>query len=536
MNDPIEVTRQLFDREVKELLRYPFFPLPTRVKILMVTDGSGSFDSSASFGLGRAIEILQADPWWWVKFEITTAHRNAGPAGSPAATAQHQSFRFDAPPAGLSLSDFQEIWLFGVLPDGSAPILAGAELAALSAFMDADGGVFATGDHDSLGASLSSEVPRVRKMRRWKPGGPAGTPPLPTGVDRHDTTREGPTPGFQFDDQSDNVPQVISPRMYFGWSPFPWRPARHPHPVLCGRHGIINVLPDHMHEGEIVVPASIAGDPEFPGGIGPEVIATATVIPHTNTDGFGPVNGKTFGVLGAYDGHRAKVGRIVVDATWHHWFNINLMGFTSGEPAFEQIKNYFWNVALWLAPPPHQHSMFDKAVHGLPYVGPLRELSPALPVEILGAAGLDAIGRRASQCTIRDWILWRLPPRLRELIEFPKDPNPPDPPYRGPYMALEFALGGVLREALKLGSASTRRPRAPRTSPWPARSTAACSWACASSCRWSRPRTPRWRRSPSSSTSTPPGSTWTEPSGAAKGRRPGSGTAPARASASPVPR
>jgi hypothetical protein len=35
--------------------------------------------------------------------------------------------------------------------------------------MDAGGGVFVTGDHEDLGAALSSKIPRVSKMRRWEP-------------------------------------------------------------------------------------------------------------------------------------------------------------------------------------------------------------------------------------------------------------------------------------------------------------------------------------------------------------------------------
>jgi hypothetical protein len=442
----------VLELEAKELRQYPFFPRPARVKILMVTDGGGSFDRVAAFGLGTAIDALMADPWWWVRFDITTAHRGTGAPGSAASTAQHQSFRFDDPPAGVSLGDFHEVWLFGVLPDGAVPALGPGERAALAAFMEEGGGVFATGDHESLGACLCSEVPRVRKMRRWKAGGPAGAPPPQFGPDRHDTTREGSTPGYQFDDQSDEVPQKIRPRMYAAWSPFPWRQSLIPHPVLCGRNGVIDVLPDHMHEGEVIEPASVAGDREFPGGIAPEIIASATVIPHTSADGHGPVNGKSFGVLGAYNGHLAGIGRIVVDATWHHWFNINLIGFAPGSPAIEKIENYFWNVALWLAPPSRQQAMFDRAVYGLPHIGPFRELSPDLPIAALGAIALDVLGRRTSQCAVHQWVQERLPLELRPWFRFPTAADPSEPPARGLYHGSEFLIGGIAREMMKLGS------------------------------------------------------------------------------------
>ena len=90
----------------------------------------------------------------------------------------------------------------------------------------------------------------------------------------------------------------------------------------------------------------------------------------------GPASAKKFGVVGAHNGHAAGVGRVVVDSTWHHWFDVNLTGrplapgdpidpvvpadpkahgFEAtpiGEAAYAREQNYFRNVAIWLAPPP----------------------------------------------------------------------------------------------------------------------------------------------------------------------------------------
>ena len=170
-----------------------------------------------------------------------------------------------------------------------------------------------------------------------------------------------------------------------------------------------------------------------------EVIATARVIPHTNTDGFGFTSGPVaeeglpageFGVLGAYDGHPQSVGRIVVDATWHHWFNVNLRGFDTASAHFAQIRNYYWNVALWLAGKDKQQAMFNTAVHGLVRLQPWNELSPATDVGWLGFSGLDAIGRRASQCVAVEWLLDRLPWKLRERFRWPPVPGPRADPAR----------------------------------------------------------------------------------------------------------
>ena len=71
-----------------------------------------------------------------------------------------------------------------------------------------------------------------------------------------------------------------------------------------------------------------------PEALAPEIVATGQVIAGTvtpaidtaHTGASDPANGKTFGVIGAWDGHRVGKGRVVVDSTWHHFFNINLTG------------------------------------------------------------------------------------------------------------------------------------------------------------------------------------------------------------------
>lgn len=450
---------QFFDRLDSVYLFRP------KVKILIVTDGSGAFDDSSSFGLGTVINEMKNDPWWWVKFEITTAHRRNN---FSASSADHQNFRFDSPP--VALSNFDQIWLFGVEGRGSsgqaatpANNISAAEVTEIRKFMDNGGGIFATGDHFALGECLCADIPRVRKMRRWEPGGPVGTPPNPTGSGRYDTCRIGSTPGYQFDDQEDNTPQPIYPTHYYDpWSYSPFQQKWRPHPVLCGRAGIVDVLPDHMHENRIPMPnqgAVNSAPDEWPGGLAHDVIAKARVIPHTNTDGFGYASGPAaeeglaegeFGVLGAYDGHKQDVGRIVTDATWHHWFNINLRGFDTSSAHYDEIRNYFWNVGLWLSPKTKQSQLFHAAVYGLVWLGPILELGPKVDLVYLGFTGIDAIGRRVSRCVATEWILGQFPLELqRELEPIPKIPNPPDPP---PFLTLnyvrEYVLGGIIQQVM----------------------------------------------------------------------------------------
>lgn len=206
------------------------------------------------------------------------------------------------------------------------------ELRAISQFMDNGGGVFATGDHEDLGNRLAAQVLRVRSMRRWyyPSPGPNGEPvaPAQVGVNSHDTIVNfgmGET-------QTNPDPQEIFPVLYSRTLPTGGlirRAYRYPHPVLCGPDGVIKYLPDHMHEGNCEVPSNagnswtFAGQPfvEYPSKNGhqqrPEVIARADNNHSTSR----------FGVLAAYEVHRVDVDRVVVDATWHHWFNFNTLPY-----------------------------------------------------------------------------------------------------------------------------------------------------------------------------------------------------------------
>jgi hypothetical protein len=468
---------------------WPILLRPCRVRILMVTDAGGSFGTGA-FGLKALVDALAVPPGPWVRFEVTTANRRADP------TADMQNFSFDTP----QLSDFDEIWLFGVERTFS-PGLSDQELRALSQFMDDGGGVFATGDHEDLGVAMCGALPRVRSMRKWHwpNAGPNGEPVAPPvgGLDRLDTLREGPSAGFQFDDQSDDVPQNVSPRMYPAWS-FPWKFlwTFHPHPVLCGPRGVIRVLPDHPHEGECYVPSDLTGSftfdgytiEEYPGLAGgarlaPEVIATSTIVGgRAATDVKGPVTPRSFGAIGAWDGHQVSRGRVLVDATWHHFFNINLVGdagspdplkrlgflaSTGGQAAYEEIKDYFRNIAVWLARPQRHICMRWRALWACRWNHRLvMDLRPqyldagldSLDIRELlrvGDAARDVLGRMASQCQVWIWFLdifRELLPRPWTYIEplvdpwtpIPPDPEPDPAPWLHASMLVDAALGGSL--------------------------------------------------------------------------------------------
>ena len=482
---------ELFDRG--DLVMFPFLR-PCRLKILMVVDDNISF-SHAYFGLSHVLDVLRNNPEFYVKFDVTRAHREVDPfkpnqAADPVAWGRYgphfENFRFDQ--GGFNIDDYDQVWLFGFHGEGHSTTLTAAELEVLSRWMDRGGGLFATGDHADLGAAMCSQVPRARSMRRWTAA--QGVPPA-TSPARHDTLLKGGNPDYTFDDESDDQPMRITPK-YYGlgsWSPFIRRQA--PHPVLCGQDGVIDILPDHPHEGEIIDESLInlaqtfsfgtyINRPEYPasGGVqpGPEVVAWARVQSDHPAGGFkGLANAKSFGAIGAYNGHQGGVGRVVVDSTWHHWFDVNLIGrpvgfldstpmngtnpktqgfFASpaGMNALARIDNYFRNVALWLAPKSKQNCMFMRATWGIVLRYPLVErLHPKLPIWELGGTAYDAIGRRARQCVVTSWIYDLFPRELFEVFLERLKPRP-DPCLTCPPFELieRYVLGGITREMLAL--------------------------------------------------------------------------------------
>lgn len=436
-------------------LLYPVFLRPCTVRILMVTDASGSF-TSAAFGLTELLNVLSVSPGPYVRFAVTKAHRSGA-----ATNADIVGFRFDT----TDLTQFDEIWLFAVARGGTP--ISEAELRAISEFMNGGGGVFATGDHEDLGVDLCGRIPRVRSMRKWhwpNPG-PNGEPVAPKvdGPTRLDTNRVGNNPSIEFEDQSDDVPQEIFPRLYSVPSPFFFRRVVYPHPLMCGPGGRLRYMPDHPHEGECYVPADLTASftfagfnieeyPTLPSGtrLPPEVVAFARTGPGLSSKGSaGPA---TFGTVGAYDGHEVSVGRVVTDATWHHFFNINLQGDPSapfpdqrtgfygsaaGLAKYEDIKTYFRNIAVWLARPERHQCMRWRLIWATRWDHRIAMDLRPIPFgkldlgELLRIGGVakDVLGRIATQCQGFQWVLdWLKKLQIAEWVR-PWPPLPDPPPF-----------------------------------------------------------------------------------------------------------
>lgn len=452
---------------------------PCPQKILMVTDGyqgsflNGSFNNSY-FGLSAVIDTLLDQSEYFVEFKLTLAHRQidtnkpAGGINTPAYLRygpNFENFRFTTTADDIktkkkfNIGDYDQIWLFGVRANkDDSDRLDNNELQILTDWMENGGGLFATGDHDDLGASLCSRVPRASKMRMWTDiinnGVVVKSPPRPTGADRHDTLVKGHDNTYTFDDESDDIPMRITPKYYYNWSWHPFYRTKHPHPVLCGKDGVIDVLPDHPHEGEIIEENQVDinqklynGNPEFPkvgvNNFRPEVIAHAHVLAdHTNVSDINKraANAKKFGAIGVYDGYLTGKGRVAVDSTWHHWFDVNLIGrpvvnlntapfdasnpktqgflaTPSGQLAFKKIQNYFINIGLWLAPKNDRLCMLKGLLWGYVVQYPAVErLSLKMPILELGVTARDALGRVAGQCNVSAWIFEALPVEVYEVF------------------------------------------------------------------------------------------------------------------------
>jgi hypothetical protein len=404
-----------------------FCPKPT-VRILFYTDDPAvQLNNVSGFGVGMLRDLIIAENPFYADFDIDLVNRHAGGHAGDKVT-----------PA--LLAGYDQVWFFGVRqcnvtgqPENE---LTAAEVSALAAWMNT-GGVLITGDHSNprpggadpgldaslnLGRALGRSIPRAGELRVWDGGPDAST------VDNHNT--QVPVAGTDPNDlglQSDTLPQQLILRHYsLGWSFPPWRRRWRPHPLFCGGGGPITVFPDHMHEGELVIPTSLPAA-TWPSGIfgqpRPEVVARGT----------DKRNGEVYGVVSAYDGAPAGVGRIVADATWHHYFNVNLLGFPPG-PVLDDLAEFYVNLAVWLSPPAKRRAMRCHVWWWLAH-NPTVTMAFGHPISILGLNAYNVLGQVATQCAMSE-LIWPfpLPVEMRE-----RYPWPPE----------ELVLGGILHQYLE---------------------------------------------------------------------------------------
>jgi hypothetical protein len=506
----------------------PYWLFPVHVKILFITDGSISYRKNVDFGLSDAAFIIRDPVYSYVRFDVTLTHRTLdskndaandpaipGRPGTPdyAYNPSHhnpyiKNFKFydnDNNGAEKNINNYDQIWFFGLTSEGSSVGLDDTELNIVTNWMNTGGSVFATGDHQDLGAGLAGRIPRVKSMRKWKmiPGDTifgdqiqtraqqisSGQPDsyyesFAPGVDgwyRHDTSQPhtigqiNKTEVMPFTNQADSIPQPIEvERYYLGRNGIFDKYA--PHPILCGGVdiGIIDVLPDHAHEGEIVMPSDDVLNsneflnPDFPGlQPQPKIIAYANVLGqpsyrYSKAD----VKRTRYGVIGAYDGESINHGRIVVDATWHHWMDINIAAvepssiipypsnLKNGNPdAYAKITKYFRNIAVWLSSRSDRNAMLHRGISAIMDIDP-EEFMINTPIYNLGFKAKDVLGKSITDCTISDIIYKFIEPELIEKIfhiPHPECLSCPDRDFLDAHI-----LGGIIRQMLILKEESQK--------------------------------------------------------------------------------
>lgn len=383
------IDSELVSRFRPELIEALF--RPCRPRVLILVDGL-SYRANHSFGLWRFLHAISQDAGVTNKRLLTLAHRSNDFALPDPDTvtigtdtyAVKTNFRFDTASPAMTPANYDQVWIFAI---GSGSFsLSNAEVGVLSEFMNGGGGVFATGDHAALGRALCGSLPRIRRMREWRDAASGGVPmgteaDANIAVNRIDTVTDPGADGrFDFEDQSDTIPQRIYPNYRVndtdGLGGSSWEARIHPLLRLPGAQLVrssqttssggvtttpnmrftqdIDVLPDHPHESQCyeVTAGTVLNDAYNLSGqnfqewrpsvanpaqrVGAEIVAYAVSGGRSVLNGVWkpPVKPRMFGVISAYDGRLAqpypgktqRPGRIVCDSTWHHYVNVNLDG------------------------------------------------------------------------------------------------------------------------------------------------------------------------------------------------------------------
>lgn len=197
---------------------------------------------------------------------------------------------------------------------------------------------------------MCHRIPRVGTMRQWTNGD--GVPPIDSET-RLDTNQPD-TPGeLAGTDTIPNTAERDATPQPIRWSPefsirLGWRIHKRPHPILCHPvHGVIDVMPDHPDEGRCkeIAAIDLSAKTQFDNTIDeyptvgdvqpkPKIIARGDTVADPPYDHQkGAANYYDFAMISVYDGYPIDVGRVVVDSTRHHWFNLNIDGIeASGYP------------------------------------------------------------------------------------------------------------------------------------------------------------------------------------------------------------
>ena len=393
------------------------------IKILLYTDDPNVISQGTNLlGLSSMIDRLKAHPPAFADLSVKWVSRSSD-------SQHHADNKLNVVMAREieeTNEPFDEIWFFGlhqanterfslgVFRGGPESELDAQEVEALEKWMKIEngsggGGVLMTGDHNNpappnllqstngrvaqtvetpellgLGRALGCWVPRAGALRKWE--GP------PSSQSDQNLSTLAST---EF--QTDRVPQgLIHERVNDAGEP---DPQGQPHPLFFYQpRTFINVFPDHRHEGKLVIP-DLSNEDVWPTG------PTGQPKPCVVASGTDARDGKRINLVTAYDGDRAGVGRIVADSSWHHYVNMNLMGFPHPAPAnsnSDKIGQFYGNLAVWLAPK-HKRRQMAQAMYL--ELGDFTQLMEPQSESIqTGEVAYSLLERAASACEVHELL------------------------------------------------------------------------------------------------------------------------------------
>jgi hypothetical protein len=392
------------------------------IKILLYTDDPNVISEGTNLlGLSSMIDRLKAHPPAFAKLSVKWVSRSSD-------SQHHADNKLDVVMAREieeTRAPFDEIWFFGlhqanterfslgVFRGGPESELDSREVEALEKWMKIEngsgGGVLMTGDHNNpvppnllpstngrsagtletpellgLGRALGRWVPRAGALRTWE--GPPSS-----------QSNESLNTLASTEFQTDRVPQeLFHERVNDAGEP---DPQGQPHPLFFYQpRSFINVFPDHRHEGRLAIPDVLNKD-VWPTG------PTGQPKPCVVASGTDRRDGKRIDLVTAYDGDRAGVGRIVADSSWHHYVNINLMGFPHPAPAnsdSDKIGQFYGNLAVWLAPI-HKRRQMAQAMY-LELADFTQMLEPQCEITHTGEVAYSLLERAASPCETHELL------------------------------------------------------------------------------------------------------------------------------------
>jgi len=385
------------------------------IRILLYTDDPTAItDKENLLGLSSMIERLKAHAPTFADLSMKWVSRSSDP-NHHADNKLDGVMRREVEETG---EPFDEIWFFGlhqanterfslrVFRGGPESELTADEVDALDKWMKVEGGsgggVLMTGDHNNpippnwlrnrsacietveapellgLGRAIGRCVPRAGELRKWD-GSPSSR--------AEDALNTVANEGFQ----TDRVPQkLIHELVNVDGEP---DPKGQPHPLFFYQPGrYIDIFPDHRHEGALVIP-DLSNTAVWPVG------SNGQPKPCVVAFGTDKRSGHRIGLVTAYDGDRAGVGRIVADSSWHHYVNVNLKGFPHPAPPksdSDKLGQFYANLAIWLAPIHKRRQMAEAMYWKLADYMLLLE-QPDNPART-GEIAYSLLGRSASAC------------------------------------------------------------------------------------------------------------------------------------------